>query len=571
MDTVIREINESLLKILSELESNKQASQKDLEAVNNKINEKVDEAKDYKVEVDKAKSKIKTIDAEIEALEIDLVDLNERFGKKDLNAILEAGHKEINSKIMEKQNQITKHRQKIGELADRARSIKDLLINLKKDKSIKEERLDIFIETYDYYNESLIKIIDYAKNNPKTLNSYEMNYNNLKYDYTDEPISEVFDEIESMDKDFEDEIKIETKESDELNKEEEVNLNNIFDKLRSKELNFDEINKSIDEEYNNIFDAKLEDNLEESKLEEEFEKEINLDEVTKELDLKEEPDNIFNISESDLNLSIEDIETPNIFEEEQLKNNITDNKLPDIFGNNIEPDITNENIEVTNFFKEYNLNFNNFDKEKQEIINNIFNRDHFQKMLEILKDNQINLEYIYHGLNLLEKGNAEELDQILTKLLLAGQSKNNIELVLNSLGNITSSNLTEVINSFGSEIKDANISDILMKTIKLQNDFYIDAKLDYLKESDFTEDDVIIMESKLNKDILDQLVTFPELVLTNYYYLKDIGINNIKEVFMNHAQMFILNPDKFKAIFTKYDKQDLIRCIEKNAAVIEQL
>lgn len=571
MDTVIREINESLLKILSELESKKQASQKDLEDVNNKINEKVDEAKEYKVEVDKAKSKIKTIDAEIEALEIDLVDLNERFGKKDLNAILEAGHKEINSKIMEKQNHITKHRQKIGELADRARSIKDLLINLKKDKSIKEERLDIFIETYDYYNESLIKIIDYAKNNPKTLNSYEMNYNNLKYDYTDEPISEVFDEIESMDKDFEDEIKIETKESDELNKEEEVNLNNIFDKLRSKELNFDEINKSIDEEYNNIFDAKLEDNLEESKLEEEFEKEINLDEVTKELDLKEEPDNIFNISESDLNLSIEDIETPNIFEEEQLKNNITDNKLPDIFGNNIEPDKTNENIEVTNFFKEYNLNFNNFDKEKQEIINNIFNRDHFQKMLEILKDNQINLEYIYHGLNLLEKGNAEELDQILTKLLLAGQSKNNIELVLNSLGNITSSNLTEVINSFGSEIKDANISDILMKTIKLQNDFYIDAKLDYLKESDFTEDDVIIMESKLNKDILDQLVTFPELVLTNYYYLKDIGINNIKEVFMNHAQMFILNPDKFKAIFTKYDKQDLIRCIEKNAAVIEQL
>lgn len=571
MDTVIREINESLLKILSELESKKQASQKDLEDVNNKINEKVDEAKEYKVEVDKAKSKIKTIDAEIEALEIDLVDLNERFGKKDLNAILEAGHKEINSKIMEKQNQITKHRQKIGELADRARSIKDLLINLKKDKSIKEERLDIFIETYDYYNESLIKIIDYAKNNPKTLNSYEMNYNNLKYDYTDEPISEVFDEIESMDKDFEDEIKIETKESDELNKEEEVSLNNIFDKLRSKELNFDEINKSIDEEYNNIFDDKLEDNLEEPKLEEEFEKEINLDETTKELDLKEEPDNIFNISESDLNLSIEDIETPNIFEEEQLKNNITDNKLPDIFGNNIEPDKTNENIEVTNFFKEYNLNFNNFDKEKQEIINNIFNRDHFQKMLEILKDNQINLEYIYHGLNLLEKGNAEELDQILTKLLLAGQSKNNIELVLNSLGNITSSNLTEVINSFGSEIKDANISDILMKTIKLQNDFYIDAKLDYLKESDFTEDDVIIMESKLNKDILDQLVTFPELVLTNYYYLKDIGINNIKEVFMNHAQMFILNPDKFKAIFTKYDKQDLIRCIEKNAAVIEQL
>ena len=154
MDTIIKEINESLTRILNDLENRRLVSQKDLDVVTAKINEKVDEAKDYKVEVDNAKGKIKALEKEIESLEIDLNDLNERFGKKDFNVILEAGNREINAKIMEKQNQITKHRQKIAELTERARSIKDLLINLKKDRKLKEERLDIVTKAYEYYNES---------------------------------------------------------------------------------------------------------------------------------------------------------------------------------------------------------------------------------------------------------------------------------------------------------------------------------------------------------------------------------------------------------------------------------
>ena len=103
MDTIIKEINESLTRILNDLENRRLVSQKDLDVVTAKINEKVDEAKDYKVEVDNAKGKIKALEKEIESLEIDLNDLNERFGKKDFNVILEAGNREINAKIMEKQ------------------------------------------------------------------------------------------------------------------------------------------------------------------------------------------------------------------------------------------------------------------------------------------------------------------------------------------------------------------------------------------------------------------------------------------------------------------------------------
>ena len=35
--------------------------------------------------------------------------------------------------------------------------------------------------------------------------------------------------------------------------------------------------------------------------------------------------------------------------------------------------------------------------------------------------------------------------------------------------------------------------------------------------------------------------------------------------------MFFMNPDKFRSIFVKYDRADLIRCIEKNDAVLEKL
>ena len=142
MINLINEINSKLKAIISELETKKSECEKVLDEVKSKIDKKIDEAKGYKVDVDNAKEKIKSLEEEIKALEVDLTDLNERFGKKDLNAIVEAGNKEINAKMIAKQNEITKYREKIGELTEKARAIKDLLINLKKDKEIKTDKLD---------------------------------------------------------------------------------------------------------------------------------------------------------------------------------------------------------------------------------------------------------------------------------------------------------------------------------------------------------------------------------------------------------------------------------------------
>lgn len=138
MINLINEINSKLKAIISELETKKSECEKVLDEVKSKIDKKIDEAKGYKVDVDSAKDKIKSLEEEIKALEVDLTDLNERFGKKDLNAIVEAGNKEINAKMIAKQNEITKYREKIGELTEKARAIKDLLINLKRIKKLKQ-------------------------------------------------------------------------------------------------------------------------------------------------------------------------------------------------------------------------------------------------------------------------------------------------------------------------------------------------------------------------------------------------------------------------------------------------
>ena len=65
--------------------------------------------------------------------------------------------------------------------------------------------------------------------------------------------------------------------------------------------------------------------------------------------------------------------------------------------------------------------------------------------------------------------NSSELDSMITKLLIANQSIHNISLVLSSLPNITLMDLNEVISSFGTNIKDANITDIIIKAKHLSD------------------------------------------------------------------------------------------------------
>lgn len=95
--------------------------------------------------------------------------------------------------------------------------------------------------------------------------------------------------------------------------------------------------------------------------------------------------------------------------------------------------------------------------------------------------------------------------------------------------------------------------------------------MDFLKDLGLSDAEIRKLKSNLPKNIVEKLLLFPRIVVSDFNILKDIGIKNYKEIFMEHTHMFLINPDRFKAIFEKYDQKDLIRCLEKNGAVIEKL
>ena len=95
--------------------------------------------------------------------------------------------------------------------------------------------------------------------------------------------------------------------------------------------------------------------------------------------------------------------------------------------------------------------------------------------------------------------------------------------------------------------------------------------MEYLFDLGFTLEEINKLKSKCDKSDIEKLQFFSRLISTNYNYLKQYGISNIKDCFINHIKMFFMNPDKFRSVFNKYDRADLVRCIEKNDQVLEKL
>ena len=437
MNTIIEEINVKLNKIIEDLSENKKTTEEALTKVNASIKEKIKEAKKHKKQVDQAKNEIKTLEDEITSLKNDLTDLQEKFGKKDLKGIVEAGNKEINAKIQDKQNLINKEKVKISELTAKARSIKDLLINLKKDKNIKEERLENYTSAFNYYEEELNKIISYSSDNAENLEVKVEEVEEVPVYNFDGDIdeSEVFDEILSIDNSINkrEEPKEETnleeddkeldQDIDEVELEEEIKPDNEFlDKLKKTSFELDELEETIDLEYNNIFGEELE----EEKVEEEKETEMP---------------------------------KTNIFDENITEEEISNVELPNVFGNETEED-------VEGFFEEFNLDFNRFDNDSQELLKNNFDKEKYSDIINLLKDNNIDLTNLYNSPNVLSEGNVENLKQTINSLLLSGQSTVNVGLVLNSLSKVNNDKLNNVINSYGGELNGANITDIVIKSIE---------------------------------------------------------------------------------------------------------
>lgn len=547
MDSMIKEINDNLKAILETIKDNRDNSINTLDNIQNQMDKKVEEAKKYKIQVDASKDRINELEDENKSLELSLKELNDKYSKMNLVGLIEAGNREIKSKINENVGAINKEKEHIQELTNRARTIKDLLINLKKDKTIKEEKLENIKIVYEYYSERINEVIDYAFNHANNLSDYKsVSYSNDEESFINEDTVDdkelentmVFDEIATIDKNknFKDEMSFindeisdkfdSNKEIDDKEKINEEIINSVD--LDDNDINSDDNNQVFDNTYEvsnleheeDVVDNKKvshdEEKINEKEIQEDsiFEKDKesdissnnnydnNEDKVSDKTDIleikkdedKENEDRINKINDlfSSINVPNENVGVVNpspavvpnvetkidnaykdIFGEELNENDLNkkDSTLTDIFGNPIKKEDLSEEVKtgkkLEDLFNENGLDFNKFREDEKNYLKQIYDEDKFKNIIETLKRNKINLNNIYHAFNIFGEMSANELENMITKLINVGQSVEAIGLVLEKLPKVKKYNLDEAINSYGDYVKDLDITELFMKAKEL--------------------------------------------------------------------------------------------------------
>ena len=592
MDTMIKEINDNLKTILDTIRENRDNSISTLDNIQNQMDKKVEEAKKYKIQVDSAKDRIRDLENENKSLEVSLKELNDKYGKMNLVSIIEAGNREIKTKMNDNLRDINKEKEHIQELTNKARTIKDLLINLKKDKSVKEEKLENIKVIYEYYNDRINDIVEYAYQHSNNLQDYKkevVKENDVNLDDVEEiknidlDNTMVFDEIANIDenKNFKDEmsfindeindniveekndniinnikdVPLDEEVHDEVSLEEDKNVNDEETEVNKDKEDIKNDDVDFDKQYNDIFsepinykiekekdvpneDVELEnsiqddivENNEDNKHEEstiennevkehkepkldlnkEENKELNLDKKNNTIeDLLNRDNNIFEEKEEDNAENVERINKINdlfssintapvsapkvpiepqvitgveekidnaykdIFGEEISEKDLNKKEptLTDIFGNPIKNEDLSESVKtgkkLEDLFSENGLDFNKFREDEKTYLKQIYDEDKFKNILETLKRNKINLDNVYHAFNIFGEMSANELENMISKLINVGQSVEAIGLVLEKLPKVKKYNLDGAISSYGDYVKDIDITELIMKAKEL--------------------------------------------------------------------------------------------------------
>lgn len=502
MDSLIRETNENLKSLIETMKSNLDSSLNALDNLQMQMDKKVEEAKKYKIQVDGAKDKIKEYEESNKSLEISLKELNDKYGKMNLVSLVEAGNKEIKTKINDNNREINKLKESIADLTNKARTIKDLLINLKKDKTIKEERLENIKVVYEYYNSRINDICDYAHNHSENLGDYKDNYSSFNYDNDiDVNVSEeientmVFDEIANIDdnSNFKDEMTFVDEQINEtINDENKINelirksLEKYDDKVEEVKVNEDKLDST------QVFDSIFEDSMEDNK---EIEEDKSLDESFVVIDDNNENE----INEIDSVDVVDKIKPLNeelfIVEEEGLKENEEDNK-------DIEENVSNEQLADVSIVNDINnpiddsvnsLNVPNLDVNTNDI--NFMNKLNINDNLDTLKIED-DLDY-NESEDRISKINDlfSEVDSTKTSNLnldninkVSGIEKEIDNAYLDVFGkpleendlNKKESTLTDI---FGNPIKNDELSEDVKKQ-KVIEDFFVENGIDFNKFKD---------------------------------------------------------------------------------------
>lgn len=505
MDSMIKEINDNLIAILNNIKESKDNSVNTLDNIQSQMDKKVEEAKKYKVQVDSSKEKIKNIEEENKALEASLKELTEKYSKMNLVGLIEAGNKEIKSKINNNIIEINKEKDHIQELTNKARTIKELLINLKKDKTIKETKLENLKIIYDYYNDRINSVIEFAFDHANNLSDYK-SYDNIdKKDngFDDNSFVEeknidldntmVFDEIANIDDDTTksyEEYDSENKHTDYSSDLESVYNTDSY--IMDNNIDKDEINKEI---INNIGSIDIQDYNEDNLLHQNEvvkdnisqSEEDSMESVNEDLDIFDETnkENEVNSGNKDDLIDKHDDETEDksleisnsATIEDDLENEERINKINDLFSsinstplneenNKIIPEvITGIDAKIDNAYKDiFGETLSENDLNKKDTLTDIFGNPIKNDELSDVVKNEKKIEDLFNE-NGIEFNKFREDEKNYLKQIYDEKNFNNIITVLKR-NNINLKNIYHAFNLFG-EITPNELENMISKLLNV--------------------------------------------------------------------------------------------------------
>lgn len=93
----------------------------------------------------------------------------------------------------------------------------------------------------------------------------------------------------------------------------------------------------------------------------------------------------------------------------------------------------------------------------------------------------------------------------------------------------------------------------------------------FLEKYDFNKEEIAEFLNNTPKKLIDAIKDQKKLVSENIKFLKDLGVTNYQDIFMEYYDMFLLDHSNFTEIFNKYEPKDLIEKLNKNIKIVEYL
>ena len=599
MKQVVDLINEKLRSIIEEITKNRDKSEKELNDIKEEMDKEVALANEYKEKVESSKETINTLEEEIDKLKNDLNDLEVKFGNGDFKDLLAAGNKEINGHIINRNARIQDESNKIKQLQAEALKLKQVLVDLKDKKTNLEDVVSNYNIALKYYDTRLGEVMLYASKNAENLDKFDevkteekapvaseliidtKDYSNIDVDKIVD--DKVFDEIDNIDNEVEpSQEDIEKALNDALNEEKIVNSK----PLSETQLLDDAISKANEIINNEKKEAVAEEK--EEKVEDKVEEEHNDDEInpspeetikvlenpSDEPIISKEVEEPFNIVENDdvININVPDEITTGVEEkhDDEIEEHDTEQKEEHDTEQEEVHDTKQEEVHdaeqvntivdtMSSDVKELGLEPDKFKAGALDKIKVAFNKENARNVIDVLKKHNIDIDNIYDKPSVLVSITSTDLNHILELLEQTGASHDTINYVFDDLDKINIHDLE------GSAIETKSL-------ITLLHDCVTDIdKNDISDALNLNYDQVMKLKESAGDDDYDTMCMFNDVVVANYNELKKYKVNNLNDCIVNHPHRFLYNPDIFKDILDKYDPEDLVRCIEKNCAVIDKL